>query len=84
MQNLMGEDLAGAVHILRAAVERIAASTGIVIGDAAARLHRHGGDAVVVERETCNMMRPGKGRVDRIDIAHAHREGGVVGGTVVH
>ena len=48
VQDLMRQDLADAVHVLRAAVERPAASAGIVVGNAAARLHCDGGDAVVV------------------------------------
>ena len=81
MQDLMRQGLADAVHILRAGVERVAAGAGIIVGDAAARLHRDGGDAVVVERQPGDVMRPGKGGLDRIAIAHAHRERGVVGRT---
>ena len=79
----MRQGLADAVHVLRAAVERVAAGAGIVIGNAAARLHCDGGEAVVVEREPGDVMRPGKGGLDRILIAHAHREGGVVGSAVM-
>ena len=66
MQDVMRQGLADAVHVLRAGVERVAASARIVIGDAAARLHRDRGEAVVVERQPRDVMRSGKGRVDRI------------------
>src|SRR6516225_6419143 len=69
MQDLMRQDMAHTVHVLCAAIESVAAGAGIVLGNAAARLHCDGGDAVVVEREPRNVMRPGKGGVDRIDIA---------------
>ena len=44
---LMGKAMTHAMHILRAGVERVATGPGIVVGDAAARLHRDGGNSVV-------------------------------------
>jgi len=41
------------------------------------------GDAIVVEREPGDMMRAGKRRVGRLGIAHAHCEGGIVGGALM-
>ena len=64
----MRQCLTNAVDILRAAVERLAAGAGIIIGNAAARLHRDRGEAVVVERQPGDMMRAGKGGLDHIDI----------------
>ena len=61
VQDLMRQGLADAVHVLRAGVERVAAGAGIIIGNAAARLHRDGGEAVVEEREPRDVMRPGEG-----------------------
>ena len=69
------------MHILRAGVERVAAGAGIIVGDAAARLHCDGGDAVVVEGQPRDVMRPGKDGLDDIAITYAHRERGVVGRT---
>jgi hypothetical protein len=82
MQDLMGQDLAYAMHVLCAAIERVAAGAGVIIGNAAARLHRDGGETVVVERELGDVMRPREGG-GRTLIAHAHREGGVVDGAVM-
>lgn len=84
MQDLMRQGLAHTVHVLRAGVERIAAGARIVVGDAAARLDRDGGDAVVVERQSSDVLRPGKGGLDHIRIAQAHRERGVVGGALMN
>ena len=74
MQDLVGEGVAHAVHMLGAGVERPAAGAGIILGEAAARLHRDGGDAVVGERQPRDMGGPREGRIDRRGVAHAQRE----------
>ena len=81
MQDLTRQGLTDAMHILRAGVERVAAGAGIIVGDAAARLHCDGGDAVVVEGQPRDVMRPGKDGTDHIAITYVHRERGVVGRT---
>ncbi len=47
MQDLMGKAVPHAMHILRAGVERVAGGPGIVVGNAATRLHRNSGNPVV-------------------------------------
>ena len=79
----MRQGLAHAVDILRTGIKRVAASAGVVIGDAAARLHRNGGQPVVVQCRSGDVIGAGKGGLDRLGIAEAHRKRGVVGRTVV-
>src|SRR5260370_30808983 len=79
----MRQGLADTMHILRAAVERVAPSAGIIIGNAATRLHRDGGEAVVVQPEPCDVMRPGGGRRPPTLISPSHPERGVVCGAVL-
>jgi hypothetical protein len=83
VQDVMRQGLADAVHVLRAAVEHVAACAGIIIGNAAARFHCNGGQAVVVERDPSDVVRPRKSRLDCTLIAHTHREGGVAGGAAM-
>src|SRR6516162_5109583 len=61
-----------------------AAGAGIVLGKAAAWLHRHRGDAVVDEAEAGYVRSAGEGRLHRLDIAEAHRDCDVARDVLVH
>src|SRR6516162_470626 len=61
-----------------------AAGAGIVLGKAAAWLHRHRGDAVVDEAEAGYVRSAGEGRLHRLDIAQAHRDCDVARDVLVH
>ena len=84
MQDLVGEALTHAMHVLRAGIEGVAPCPRIKVAYAAARLHRHRAQAVVEERQPRDVLRPGEGGLDRVGIAHAQRERDVVGGALVN
>src|SRR6516225_7318649 len=84
VQNLMRQRMADAVDVLGRGGEGPAAGAGIVLGKAAAWLHRHRGDAVVDEAEAGYVRSAGEGRLHRLDIAQAHRDCDVARDVLVH
>jgi|ERR1700758_3908186 hypothetical protein len=55
-------------------IERVAAEPVVPFADAAARLHRCGGDAVEDELEAGDVMCPGEGRLDGALVAEREEE----------
>ncbi len=70
---------AGAVRALGADIKREAAEPVVPLADAAARLHRGGGDAVEDELEAADVMGAGEGRLDGALVAEREEEALVVG-----
>ena len=75
---------AESVHALRLGIERVVAAGRVVVADAAARLHRHGSDAVDHEAMAHDVVRAREGGVRRGLVAGEVNEADVVRAIVPH
>jgi hypothetical protein len=66
------------VRALGPDIKREAADPVVPLADAAARLHRGGGDAVEDEFETADVIGSGEGRLDRALVAEREEEALVI------
>ena len=76
----LGQDALHAVHALTAGPQRVAPGGGIVLAEAAARLHRVGDDAVVDEVDGGDVRGLGEQAVDRGPVAGLPVQRHVAGG----
>ena len=79
IENLLGQYRANAVRGLDGGADRVSVFVFVVVGEAAARLHRVAGHPVDADPVAHDMSGPGEARLDRRLVAHPVREGLVAG-----